>query len=117
MKHDVRMTAIQAERLLVGNKMHLMSTGSKFNAQLSTHHAAATVGWITRNANFHDVSFAKKHEEKAQKTLANLTRVHSRKFVAKAFGFLRVSVPPWWVLIFCCGKTFDSTPRFKIHDC
>ena len=58
MKQDVRMIAIQPDGLLVGNKMHLMSPGSKFNAQLRPDHPAASAGRIISNANFHTFSFA-----------------------------------------------------------
>src|SRR5215471_16721599 len=52
-KKNVRMVRAQADGLLVGNKVDLVSAGSKLNSQLRANHAAATVSWVACDSDFH----------------------------------------------------------------
>jgi hypothetical protein len=55
-KVNVRMRLRQADRLRVGDEMHLVTALGEFDAKFRGHYSAATVGWITGDADSHSWS-------------------------------------------------------------
>src|SRR5262249_23806994 len=52
---NLGVAGVQSDGLLVSDEMDFMPAGSQLNAQLRSHHSAATVGWVACNPDFHAV--------------------------------------------------------------
>ena len=55
---NVRLLAAQPNRLGIRDEMNLVAALGKFQTEFRGHHAAAAVGGITSNPNFHSANLA-----------------------------------------------------------
>jgi hypothetical protein len=58
MKKDLRLLlGVQANRLLIGNEVHLVPACRQLDAELGPYDSAAAVRWIASDADFHGFAF------------------------------------------------------------